>query len=69
MNKTDKNEVQLNATSRIFYSIDLSGLDNQLTIFYQISKLSVPIDLVYFTTRVPDTNDTSATQITRVQHE
>ena len=27
------------------------------------------IDLVYFTTQVPDTSNTSATQTTRVQHE
>ena len=75
MNETDKNEVQLNAASRIFYSTDLSGLDSQLT-----TKLAVPIDLVYFTTRVPDTSatraehdrhecDTSATRVLHQRHE
>ena len=31
--------------------------------------LEMIIDLVYFTTRVPDTNDTSATRAARVRHE
>ena len=34
-----------------------------------VGKTLCQLDLIYFATQVPDTSDTSATQMTQVRHE
>ena len=51
--------------TNLFYNINLVRLQS----FSFITKLIHHVDLVYFTTWVPDTSYTSVTQTTWVQHE
>ena len=47
----------------------LLPLNTFTTLTHYLFQLIPPIDLVYFTTRVPDTSDTIATRTTQVRHD